>query len=51
MLNRPRLLLADDHKLVLDGFQRILAPEFEIVGTAEDGRASVGRSSSGCTPM
>ena len=39
MLNRPRLLLADDHKLVLDGFQRILAPEFEIVGMVEDGRA------------
>jgi len=38
-LNRPRLLLADDHKLVLDGFQRILAPEFEIVGMVEDGRA------------
>ena len=39
MLNRPRLLLADDHKLVLEGFQRILAPEFEIVGMVEDGRA------------
>ena len=39
MLNRPRLLLADDHKLVLEGFQRILAPEFEIVSMVEDGRA------------
>jgi DNA-binding NarL/FixJ family response regulator len=33
------LLLADDHKLVLEGFQRILAPEFEIVSMVEDGRA------------
>ena len=39
MLDRPRLLLADDHKLVLDGFQRILAPKFEIVARVEDGRA------------
>ena len=39
MTNRPRLLLADDHKLVLEGFQRILEPEFEIAGTVGDGRA------------
>ena len=36
---RPRLLLADDHKLVLEGFQRILEPEFEIVSKVENGRA------------
>ena len=39
MTSRPRLLLADDHKLVLDGFRRILEAEFEIAGTVEDGRA------------
>ena len=40
-MRRPRLLLADDHKLVLEGIQRLLEPEFEVVGIAEDGRALV----------
>jgi DNA-binding NarL/FixJ family response regulator len=39
MTTRPRLLLADDHKLVLEGFHRILEPEFEVVGEVEDGRS------------
>jgi DNA-binding NarL/FixJ family response regulator len=33
------LLLADDHKLVLEGLRKILEPEFEVAGTVEDGRA------------
>jgi DNA-binding NarL/FixJ family response regulator len=37
-VRRPRLLLADDHRLVLEGIQRLLEPEFEVVGMAEDGR-------------
>ena len=32
-------MLADDHTLVVDAFIRLLEPEFEIVGTAADGRA------------
>lgn len=36
-----RLLLADDHALMLEGLSRLLAGEFEIVGTAADGRALV----------
>jgi DNA-binding NarL/FixJ family response regulator len=36
---RPRVLLADDHVLVIDGLRRILEPECEIVGAVEDGRA------------
>jgi DNA-binding NarL/FixJ family response regulator len=35
---RPRVLLADDHALVIDGLRRLLEPEFEVVGTAGDGR-------------
>ena len=35
---RPRILLADDHALVIDGLRRLLEPEFEVVGTAGDGR-------------
>ncbi len=36
---RPRVLLADDHTIVTEGLKSILDPEFELVGTAEDGRA------------
>lgn len=34
-----RVLLADDHPMVLEGVGKILEDEFEIVGTVEDGRA------------
>ncbi|MFZ0394806.1 MAG: response regulator transcription factor [Terracidiphilus sp.] len=33
-----RILLADDHALMLEGLTRLLAEDFEIVGTAVDGR-------------
>jgi DNA-binding NarL/FixJ family response regulator len=33
-----RLLLADDHALMLDGLSRLLSNEFDIVGTVMDGR-------------
>jgi DNA-binding NarL/FixJ family response regulator len=36
---RPRVLLADDHMLVIDGLRRILEPECEVVGVVEDGRS------------
>lgn len=34
---RPRLLLADDHTLVLEAFTKLLETEFDIAGTAADG--------------
>lgn len=34
---KPRLLLADDHTLVLEAFTKLLEPDFEIVGTVADG--------------
>ncbi len=36
-----RIVLADDHAIVLDGLRRILEPEFTVVGTAADGRQLV----------
>jgi DNA-binding NarL/FixJ family response regulator len=36
---RPRVLLADDHTLVLEGFRRLLESDFELVGSVEDGKA------------
>ncbi|MGH7227935.1 MAG: response regulator [Nitrospiraceae bacterium] len=38
-MRKPRVLLADDHTLVLEGFRKLLEEEFELVGTVEDGRA------------
>src|SRR5215472_11739458 len=34
---RPRLLLADDHTLVVEAFTKLLETEFEIAGTVTDG--------------
>ena len=36
-----RVLLADDHALLLGAFERLLAGEFDVVGQAADGRAAV----------
>jgi DNA-binding NarL/FixJ family response regulator len=38
-MSRPRVLLADDHLMVAEGLKVLLAPEFELVGVVEDGRA------------
>ncbi len=40
-MKRIRVLLADDHKIVLDGLKSLLAPDFELAGAVEDGRALV----------
>ena len=40
-MNRPRILLADDHRLVADGLRSLLLSEFELVGVVEDGRSLV----------
>ncbi len=38
-MSRPRVLLADDHRVVGEGLKRLLADDFELVGMVEDGRA------------
>ncbi len=38
-MKRPRVLLADDHKLLLEAFVKLLEPECDVVGTVADGRA------------
>jgi len=40
-MKRIRVLLADDHKIVLEGLRGLLEPEFDLVRTVEDGRALV----------
>jgi DNA-binding NarL/FixJ family response regulator len=38
MAQRLRILLADDHGMIVEAIRRMLEPEFEVVGTAGDGR-------------
>jgi len=38
---RPRLLLADDHAIVVDGLRHLLEPEFDLIGVVGDGAALV----------
>jgi DNA-binding NarL/FixJ family response regulator len=40
-MKRTRVLLADDHKIILNGLKSLLESEFELVGKVEDGRALV----------
>jgi DNA-binding NarL/FixJ family response regulator len=40
-MNRPRVLLADDHPLFLAGLRPLVETECEVVGTVSDGRALV----------
>jgi DNA-binding NarL/FixJ family response regulator len=48
-MTKPRVLLADDHTLVLEGFRKILEAHCDIVGTVEDGRALL-EAASRCIP-
>ena len=38
-MKRPKVLIADDHSMVIDGLRSLLEPEFEVVGAVNDGRA------------
>jgi DNA-binding NarL/FixJ family response regulator len=38
-MNRPRVLLADDHRLLREAFTQLLEPSCEVVGAVADGRA------------
>src|SRR5437667_8252663 len=40
-MNRTRILLADDHRMLLDALVTLLSKEFEVVGIARDGGALV----------
>ena len=38
-MTRPRVLLADDHGLLLEAFEKLLEPHCDVVGKVGDGRA------------
>jgi DNA-binding NarL/FixJ family response regulator len=38
-VRRPRILIADDHVLVVEGLRKLLEDRFDVVGTVDNGRA------------
>jgi DNA-binding NarL/FixJ family response regulator len=40
-MTRPRILLADDHKLMAEALQHLLQADFDVVGTVSDGQALI----------
>jgi DNA-binding NarL/FixJ family response regulator len=40
-MKRPRVILTDDHVLVLDALKNLLEPEFEVIGKFHDGHTLV----------
>ena len=41
MVKRSRVLLADDHALILAGIRGLLEPQFDIVEQIRDGRSLI----------
>jgi len=41
MNDRPRVLVADDHRAMLDSLVRLLSRDFDVVATVTDGLAAV----------
>lgn len=40
-MKKPRVLLADDHRMVAEGLRSLIEPDFELIGIVEDGRTLV----------
>src|SRR4029077_8551411 len=40
-MSKPRILLADDHQILVEGLRGLLEAEFEVVGVVADGRELV----------
>lgn len=38
-MSRPRVLIADDHRLLREAFAQLLADDCDVVGSVADGRA------------
>ncbi len=38
-MRRPRVILADDHTMLVEAFEKLLAPVCDVVGKVADGRA------------
>lgn len=40
-MTRPRIVMADDHRMVAEGLRSLLEPAYELIEIVEDGRALV----------
>lgn len=40
-MKKPRILLADDHRMVAEGLRVLLETDYQLVGIVEDGRALI----------
>ncbi len=40
-MKRPRIILADDHRIFAEGLKRLLEPDYEIVAMVDDGKELV----------
>jgi DNA-binding NarL/FixJ family response regulator len=40
-MGRPRILLADDHTLLMDAYRKLLEPEFDVIGAVSDGKTLI----------
>jgi DNA-binding NarL/FixJ family response regulator len=45
-MSRPRVILADDHTLLLEAFQKLLVDDCDVVATVSDGRALIDATAS-----
>ncbi|MFM9064637.1 MAG: response regulator transcription factor [Pirellula sp.] len=43
-MNRVKVLIADDHRIVADGLRTILEPQYDLVGIAENDRSLVDKA-------
>jgi DNA-binding NarL/FixJ family response regulator len=46
MVKAPRVILADDHKLVAEALRKLITPEFDVVAIASDGHELLGLAAS-----
>ena len=45
VMNRPRVLLADDHRMIREAFALLLEDDYDVVGSVADGRALLAAAS------
>ena len=43
-MTRPRLMIADDHTILVEAFRKLLDPYFDVVATVSDGRSLLERA-------
>jgi len=50
-MKKPRVLIADNYPLVLDGFRRLLERDYKIVGTVRNGQALLAAAKQRCPDL